>query len=296
VKRVVLLLCALLAVTVQNVAAQCLPPLLPPEEAPPCRESYPSWTGELAALGANALLGGLSAGVMQKAKKGSFSAGFLRGLAGGAVIYGGKRIAVERFGGAGLVGREVAALGSSMVRNSGEGRGMLEEVALPVGPVWLFLQSGAPRVRARIDVYSTAWMLWAIQSSELDLDYGRSLSAGAPVFVTNNRVIISDSDSTHALGVTEGAVMMISDIPAYGRESSRRVFEHERVHVLQMDQVFRTITDPFEDMLIDRVPYVRRLNGYIELNLAAPLFSLINDRIPAHLDRPWETEAIFFSR
>jgi hypothetical protein len=235
--------------------------------------------------------------VLQKLKKQSFGDAFLRGLAGGAVIYGGKRIAAERFGGAGLVGREVAALGSSMVRNIGDGRGMLEEVALPVGPVWLYLQSSAPRVRARIDAYSTAWMMYAIQRAELDFDAGRSLSAGALVFVTNNQIIVSaGSDTAHASGVVEGGVMLLADVPAFGREYSRRTFEHERIHVLQMDQVFRTITDPVENELVGRVPYLRKLNSYLELNLSSPLFRIINERIPKHLDRPWETEAIFFSR
>jgi hypothetical protein len=146
-------------------------------------------------------------------------------------------------------------------------------------------------------VYSTAWMLWAIQRDELHLDGAMSLSAGIPVFRTDNQLLVtSRRDTAHAAGIAEGGVVLIADVPAYGREFARRAFEHERIHIIQMDQVFRTITDPVENAVVDRVPYVRRLNNYFELNLSAPLFSLINDRIPKHLERPWETEAIFFSR
>lgn len=291
-----LLAAIVLVAAAAPAAAQCLPPLLPPEEPFECRERYPSWTGEMASFGVNALLGGLSAGILQELKDGSFRDGFLDGLLGGAVIYGGKRISAERFGGAGLVGRQVAAVGASIVRNSGEGRSRLEQVRLPVGPVWLHLQSSAPRVRATIDVYTAGWMLRAIAEPALSFHTGMSVSAGALVFVTDNQVILSGTDTTHALGIAEAGVLLIADIPAFGRQFARRTFEHERVHVLQMDQIFLTITDPIEDAAVDQLPYVRRLNRYVELNMSSLLLRLLNGQIPKHLDRPWETEAIFFSR
>jgi hypothetical protein len=277
-------------------AAQCLPQLLPPDAQQPCGERYPDWTGEMAALGANALLGGLSGGVMQKLHGGSFGTGFLRGLAGGAVVYGGKRIAVERFGGAGLVGRQVAAVGGSMVRNAGEGRGMVERVALPVGPAWLHMQGAVPRVRLRVDAFALGWFLYALQESELELDAGMSLSAGTPVFLTQNRIIITGGDTAHASGAVKPGNIMIADVRAFGREYSRRTFEHERVHVLQMDQIFLTMTGPAETELMRRTPWLRRLEPYVVINLSGELLELLGGQIPEHLNRPWETEAIFFSR
>ncbi|HUF49607.1 MAG TPA: hypothetical protein VMN60_02160 [Longimicrobiales bacterium] len=294
--RRTLLLAAVLAALASRAAAQCLPPLLPPDDQPPCLERYPSWTGEAAALGVNALLGGVSAGVMQKFRGGSFSDAFLRGLAGGAVIYGGKRVSSERFGGAGLVGREVAAVGASMVRNAGEGRGVLEQIALPVGPVRLYVQASAPRVRVRVDASTTVWLLWAIHSPDVHFDAGMTLSAGAPVFLTRNQIIVTDGDTTHATGIAEPGILFLADVPVFGREFARRTFEHERIHVIQMDQVFFTMTDPVEDAALARLPYVRRLGDYIDINLSSLLLGLIGARIPRHLDRPWETEAIFFSR
>lgn len=294
-KRIVLVFVVLCAGLAQGVSAQCLPPLLPPDVQPPCGERYPEWAAELSVLGANALLGGLSAGVMQRLDGGSFSDGFVRGLVGGAVIYGGKRIAVERFGGAGLAGREIAAVGSSMIRNVGEGRGMLEQIVLPVGPVRVYLQSSGPRVRVRADAHTVGWMIYAIQEAELRFDAGMSLSAGAPVFVSD-RIIVSGRDSTHAGGLAEPGLIMITDIPAFGREVARRNFEHERVHVLQMDQIFLTMTDPAEDYALLRVPVLRRIEPYIDINLSGALLGLLGGRIPKHLDRPWETEAIYLSR
>jgi hypothetical protein len=276
--------------------AQCPPPLMPPDLTGPCEERYPSWTGELAVLGGNALFGGLSAGVLHRLRGGAFGPAFVRGVAGGAVIYGGKRIAVERFGGAGLVGREVAAVGASMVRNAGEGRGALELLVLPVGPARLYLQNARPHVRIRADVMATAWLLYAIQEPELRFDFGMTMSAGAPVFAADDRIILSGSDTTHAHGVTEAGLIFIADVPVFGRDYHRRVFEHERMHVLQMDQLFMTVTGPAEERALRAVPGVRRIAHRLDLNLSSSLMRLLNGIIPGFLDRPWETEAVFMSR
>lgn len=293
--RLALVLAALLLAPL-HAAAQCPPQLMPPDLQQPCPYRYPSWTGELAALGGNMLLGGVSAGVLHRLRGGSFGDAFLRGLGGGAVIYGGKRIAVERFGGAGLVGREVTAVGGSMVRNAGEGRRPLELVVLPLGPVRLYLQDARPRVRVRADLLNIAWLVYAIQEPELRFDGVMSLSAGAPVFLTDNRIFRIDGDTAHAHGIADSGVILMVDVPAFGREFSRQVFQHERVHVLQMDQLFMTVTGPVEERALAAVPGLRRVAPWIDVNLSGPLLRLMNAGIPGFLDRPWETEATFLSR
>jgi hypothetical protein len=281
---------------------QCPPFLVPPDMEPDCPVGWPNWTAELAVLGGNALLGGVSAGVLHRLRGGSFTDAFVRGLGGGAVVYGGKRIAVERFGGAGLVGRQVAAVGSSMVRNAGEGRGALEQLALPIGPTRVYLQAAAPRVSVRADVVSLAWLLYGIAEPELRLDAGMSLSAGAAVFMADDRVIahgvvLSDElEATHAHGITEPGFIALANIPVFGRELARRAFEHERVHVLQMDQIFMTITGPAEERLLRQLPGLRRLAPYIDINMSGNLLRLLNLTIDGYVERPWEAEALYFSR
>jgi hypothetical protein len=286
-----LLLCAFVA----HTSAQCLPPRVPPDLIPPCTQKYPSWTGELAAAGANALLGGISGGVMLKVRGGSFGDGFLRGLAGGTVVYTGKRVAAERFGGAGLVGREIAAIGSSMVRNAGDGIGVLDRAVLPIGPARLYVQRGGERLRIRPDLTALGWMISGIAESELRFDAARSISSGAVVFVTDNRILVSGDDSVHASGIVESGVMYLADIPAFGRDYSRLAFQHERIHVIQNDQIFLTMTDPVEDALMSRIPFLKRTVPWVDINLSSTFINAIGSRIPKHLERPWETEAIFFS-
>ena len=112
----------------------------PPHTSAPNRVvSPPDWGGELAFLSGNAALGGLTAALIQELQGGSFWRAFLEGALGGAVVYGGKRIAVERFYAAGLVGRQVAAVGTSMVHNVSDGRGALERLVLPIGLARLYL-------------------------------------------------------------------------------------------------------------------------------------------------------------
>lgn len=290
------LLAALLLLMPLAAWAQCPPPLVPPDAAPPCPDRYPSWTGELAVLGGNALLGGLSAGVMHRLRGGEFSQGFVRGVAGGAVVYGGKRIATERFGGAGLLGRQVGAVGASMVRNAGEGLNPVERLMLPVGPFWLHLQAERPRVSARLDLASAGWLITGILDPDLRFDAGMSLSAGAHVFVADDLILGGHHDDDHAHGITEPGWMALGNVPAFGRHLAGEVFRHERVHVLQMDQVFLTVTGPLERRALEALPGLRRIAPWLEINTSGLLLGVLGGAIDDYVRRPWEAEALFMSR
>jgi len=285
-----------LAGGVQPLAAQCLPSTIPPEEAAPCREHYPTWAGELASFGANAVLGALSGGIMQELRGGSFRRGFVRGFAGGTVIYVGKRLAVERFDYSGLIGRQVGAVGGSMVRNAGEGRGVLERLYLPLGVARLEVYTSTGHLQLTPDLTAIGWTVWAVTQAELTLDRAASFSAGTPVFRTDNQVLIAHGDTTHSSGITNSGVIYIVGIPALGPVVSRKQLEHERVHVLQEDQLFLTITDPVEESLLRQLPWLGRWAGRVDVNLSSELLRTLARWFPKHLERPWETEAIFFAR
>lgn len=250
----------------------------------------------MASLGGNALLGGLASGIMQELKGGSFRSGFTRGALGGAGIYLGKRIAVERFDGAGLLGRQVAAVGGSVVRNAGEGRPVLERLWLPLGVARLEVHTPTRRLQLTPDITALSYTLWAVSERQLELDWKESISAGTPVFATDNKVLIVNGDSTHAAGVTNSGVIYFADVAGLGPVVQRRQLEHERVHVLQQDQLFLTITDPIEELLLRQVPYVGRWSTRVDINLATELLSRLGSWFPDYLERPWETEAIFHSR
>lgn len=257
----------------------------------------PDWAGDFTALSANALIGGLTGGVAQKVRGGSFRDGFARGALGGSISYGGKRLAAEPFAGAGLLGRQIAAVGSSIIRNAGDGRGTVERIALPLGPVRLYLSQvpGERRAHLRVELMTLFWAAYAAATPELEWDASGSLSAGTPVFRAPDRLVRFGDDSTDAGGLALGGTVLLSD---FAGVDTRTTFAHERVHVLQYDQVFLTITQPFEQWLLDALPLPggSTVNRYLDISLAPLLIGALAPPFGDHDSRPWELEANFLAR
>lgn len=261
-----------------------------------CVFRSPRWAGEFASLSANGLIGGLTAGLAQRLKGRSFPDGFVRGLLGGAITWAGKRIAAERFDGAGLIGRELAAAGASAVRNAGDGRGLFDRFMLPAGPVWLELdRSGPDRLRARLDVAAAAWLVYGIAEPELELDVRASASSGAFVFRTAGTLLDLGSGE-HAAGLTNAGIVYLADVPAYGRAFANRAIAHERIHVLQEDQIAILWTDPAVRAAADRIGVPAAPHRFLVYNLSAELLGVLGRLVPSHRDRPWELESTFLAR
>lgn len=287
---------AVLLALAPPAAAQRPPTAVP---CPQCIE-VPSWVGQFTVLAGNAALGALSAGILQELRGGSFRDGFTRGAAGGAVVYAGKRLAVQEFGGAGLLGREVAAVGSSMVRNAAEARPMLARLWLPVGPVHVTWDREALEgsgVHARVDVIAAATLAWAVAEPELELDWGRTLSAGAPVFGVEEKLMTRPGQDIETTGMELSGSILLSDIELFGTEYRRRVFAHERVHVLQTDFFARAWSAPLVEWALGEAPGGRRLGRYLELDLADVMITALEiAAFKSYEGRPWELEAEWLAR
>lgn len=233
------------------------------QQATPWRP--PAGLGEVTFLGANTLLGGLTAGILQAVRGGSFSDGFTRGALGGAIVYGGKRLSVGRFAGAGFIGREAAAVGTSMVRNASQGEPLLSSLVLPVGPVWLYTGPDR-RLRVKPDLRQLIWLGYAVSEPALLFQFGKTLSAGAPVFLARNRKIQSDGETV--FGVTGGSMIMLS---SRGVPDPERTFAHERVHVLQSDFYTQAWAVPAETWLLDAIG-LTTVAQYVDLGLVTALY------------------------
>jgi hypothetical protein len=257
-------------------------------QAPPGTWRAPDWAGEVGFLGANALLGGITAGLLQELRGGSFQDGFTRGALGGALAYSGRRLAVEDFWGAGLVARQVSAVGASVVRNAAEQRPMFSRIVLVAGPLLLNIHPDSqPAVRLRMDAHTTVWMLLAVFEDRLEFDWSASFSAAAPVFRAPRHRLEGAS------GITNGGVVVLGR----GVESiaGEDVFAHERVHVLQRDFGRELWGGPLERWAAGLLPGGRTVVRLVEPGVAYSgmqgmlmrLFSLDWG------DRPWEIEAEF---
>ncbi len=256
----------------------------------------PGWVGEFTVLGFNAVLGGLTAGIRRHVSGGSFEEGFTRGFMGGSVVYAGKRIAAEGFPGAGLAGRGVAGAGGSMVRNASEGRPALGRIVLPFGPARLHLdRTDGLDARVKLDLNAIVMAGYAAARSDLELDFSSSLSAGAPVFRAEGFMFGTDADSIHASGRVSEGVIFLSELPWRTDEEAARVFAHERIHVLQRDQVFATLADPLTAALVDRVPALSPIYRYLDVHVTGLIFHALVLPFPEYDERPWEMEAFHLS-
>jgi hypothetical protein len=246
-------------------------------EACPAPHFDPGLGQELTVAGLNALLGGVTAAASRAVRGEPIMQGFWAGVAGGGVIYAGKRIAVEDFGGAGLIGREVASVGGSMIRNASAGLAPLEEVVLPVGPVRFYITRD--RVIPRVDVASMVAASAFVLYYDARLDLRSSLSSGALIFRGNGPMPGLSS---------AGTVMVWHDLPD---DEGPRLMAHERVHILQYDQAFLSWGERPERRLVGHVPGPTGFLDYFDagalvLGARTGLAALI-----PYAARPWEQEA-----
>lgn len=242
----------------------------------------------------NAALGGVTAGALRMLRGGSLRQGLTSGAigaAGGALVYAGKRVAVERWSGAGFVGREVAAVGSSVVWNASAGRGMVDRLVLPVGPVRLYVATDAGfRVTPKLDLSSAVAMAFA--AGDGGVDWKRTFSAGAPVFRRSEPFAESGVGGRHAAGVITYHDPLLDGGPS---ESSLRILSHEQVHVIQHDQAFLFWSEPAEEALLGTTRAGRALRRHLDLGLDVAAAALAKEVI-GYESRPWEREAYLLSR
>lgn len=248
------------------------------------------WPGHMLALGVNTALGGLTAGIAQAWQGASFWKGFVRGAAGGSVAYSGKWTSSQDFFGSGFVGREVGALGASMVANASEGRALFERVVLPVGPVRLYVDRTAPApLRARVDLPGAISTVYTAAQSDTKLEWASTLSSGAPVFI--------DTGEHSWLGRHTAGVISIRErqlSPEIRRSEMGSVLRHERIHLVQYDFSAIVWGEPVERWLLARAPYGVTLHRHAALGVDQALWGGVRFLIP-YDQQPWEWEARWFT-
>lgn len=288
---------AALAISPALTHAQC--PSVPGPGRDECVDFMASsWANELASFGLNTLLGALTAGVTSAWEGRDFSDAFVGGALGGALGFGGKRIAVERFDGAGFAGRQIVALGSSFVRNAADGIALLDRFYVPLYLIRLEVRPSTPdgwRLQPRLDVATTAWTVSSIIEDELIVDAGKSLSSGAVVFNTTGRQIASaDGRGGRALGRALAGVILLSDVRDLSADERTHAFGHERVHTLQIDQAFAYWMDPLENRLLD-IAGASGFARWVDINPTTMAIGLLGKGL-AWDERPWEVEAEWLAR
>lgn len=199
-------------------------------------------------LGLNAGLGAVTSGLFAALTGSSVVDAALGGAMGGAISFGGKRL-IASDPDLGLVARQLSAVGASIAWNASEGRGWLDRLSLPAGPVWLeiTIEDGLDW-EPFIDVNALGWVLYGLLDSSHTIDAGRSLRAGAFVFLTDD-LDGSGGDSATSGLAGDGAVFLSRTRLA----DSPRTIHHELTHVLQIDYLKMTLDRPLEGRVSERL-------------------------------------------
>ena len=241
-------------------------------------------------VGVNVLMGGLSAAIIAYLRGDDPTTAALGGALGGLVWYAGKATAAARFSGAGFVGRQIGGVGAAISRNTGEGRGLLSRVILPVGPLRIDVTPVEPgEARTQVHVWDLGAVVYGILKSDLRFNADESLSAGAAVFVAEGRTV--NTRGLDVNGYATGGVIIRSGI--IENTSVASLLALERVHVVQHGFTSHVWSDPLEDFYLRNAMGTDALARRIELGVAQPLFTWLSGLVsdPSPLTRWFEVEA-----
>jgi hypothetical protein len=242
-------------------------------------------------LGINGALGGFSAAMFALARGKDPWRAALVGFGGGIVVGAGKQITGRRFDGSGFLGRQVAALGTSLVRSASEDTLVL---LMPLGPMTLEVRPRAvDRVRPRINIVGTGTVLYYVLRSDTRLDVGASLSAGSPVFrfptetvSTRDGIIFGRMDfGTVVLG-TPGSSLT---------EQQRMTLPHETIHVVQYDFLEHALTLPPERAILRILGVGEGFLRHVDIGAMSVLLAGVLQMHMDYDDRPWEKEAVWLT-
>src|SRR5690606_32421858 len=104
------------------------------------------------------------------------------------------------------------------------------------------------------------------------------------------RLIGTSQDTLRASGKVVENVILLSDLPWRTRQEAREIFAHERVHVLQRDQVFLTVAEPVGARIVARLPGLPRVYEYFDFHFTDLVFALLAVPVSDYDERPWEME------
>lgn len=265
--------------------------------APPCpwlpSPGAPSVArAQLVNFTTTAALGAVTAGVRAWREQRPIWRAIAGGALGGAAVYAGKRIVGTGGRGTGFLGREVVAVGASMVRNASDGRGVLAAAILPVGPLRVHLGElpdngvGAPRTRVRLDLAGTIALAFMATRPGARFDTRASLSAGVPVFRG-----VRMTDRYYGARTLANVVAVGAGVDP---TAERATIAHEMVHVTQYDASATAWGEEAERVLLPRLPGGPLLRRVADAGVVVALFGAGNSLV-SYGSRPWEREAYLMS-
>ena len=239
-------------------------------------------------IGINAAIGAVTAAVWSVVRgRGAGHAlvsGITRGLIGGAAMGAGRQIAGSPFDGSGFIGREVSAVGISLISSAGSDRTVL---SFPVGPVRLQLVDGSS-FDWRVNATDAVAAVIRATHSGTRIDAALSLSSGTFVFRDRRQTFHTSSGEADAAEFFESITLARSVF--YGTDRPN-VLYHENVHVLQNDYLSFAVTNPIEVALLDRTSLGRMIARHVDPGILSVPTNIFANSLVKYPARPWEREA-----
>ena len=272
-----------------QAAAQQQPPPRPPvHEHVAGHLSGRDRAGHLAVNGA---LGGFSAAMFALARGKNPWRAALMGFGGGVVMGAGKQVAGRSFDGSGLVGRQLAALGTSLVRSASEDT-ML--VVLPMGPMTLEIRPrAADRLRPRVNLVASAAVLYYVIRADTRVDIDATLSAGAPVFRFPTETV-STRDGI-IFGRMDFGTLVLGAPPSVLDEQRRMTMPHESIHVVQYDFLEHALALPPERAILGKLGVGERFRRHFDVGVISVMLAGVLQMQMSYDERPWEREAVILT-
>jgi hypothetical protein len=276
-----------------------LAPVSNAQEQPPPQDGVVAHTGfghlsgrtRVAHLGINGALGGFSAAMFALARGKNPWRAALVGFGGGVVLGAGKQITGEGFDGSGLLGRQVAALGTSLVRSASEDTLV---VLMPLGPMTFEVRPRAvDRVRPRFNLVGTGTVLYYVLRSDTRIDVAASLSAGAPVFRFPTETV-STRDGI-IFGRMDFGTIVLGTPTSPLTEQQRMTLPHETIHVLQYDFLEHSLTLPPERSILRILGVGEGFLRHVDIGAMSVLLAGVLQMQMDYDDRPWEKEAVWLT-
>jgi hypothetical protein len=203
----------------------------------------------------------------------------------------GKQVAGQRFDGAGLMGRQLAAFGTSVVRSASEDTMV---VILPVGPMTFEVRpSAVDRVRPRVNLVGTATLLYYVVRADTRLDMGASVSAGAPVFRFPTETV-STRDGI-IFGRMDFGTIVLGRTPVVQDVQRRMTLPHEAIHVVQYDFLEQALSLPPERAILRKLGASEGFLRHVDLGAISVMLAGVLQMHMDYDDRPWEREAVLLT-
>jgi hypothetical protein len=292
-RRIVLLAAAGLAAIAPLSKAMAQRELPAPEPLPAHEHGRRPLSGgeRVAHLAVNGALGGFSAAMFALARgKNPWRAAFM-GFGGGVAMGAGKQVAGRRFDGAGLVGRQLAALGTSFVRAASEDTMV---VLVPIGPMTLEVRPRAvDRVRPRVNLVGAATVLYYVVRADTRVDLRATLSAGAPVFRFPTETV-STRDGI-IFGRMDFGTLVLGAAPSVLDDQRRMTMPHESIHVVQYDFLEHALALPPERAILQKLGVGERFLRHVDVGAISVMLAGVLQMQMSYDERPWEREAVILT-